>query len=488
MAGKSYSLASWDEVFEMMDRQAGYSKPKGEDRALPDVEGALLRACILDRDDFVIARGLLSADDFHVPHFRALWESLVAASDAGSPLDVAPIQAHARRLGVWAVARIGLEQAMDAGYFVFSVPDTCAQLRDLSSARKVGALGLKLSVLARDWSVPVEDLRSRATQELAASVSTHGNATPTLAAHVDAFEDRLMASVEGRPKPKGLTCGIVACDSILSGRMLPGQLIIVGARPAMGKTSWLQRVGMHIAKHYGRVLFFSLEMRAQELLDRAVAMAGGFPLDEVRSPPAHIAVHRATDMARVANAVGQLPLMVADEGGVRVTDIAVRARLEHAKSPLRAIMIDYLQLVKGSDSRGDRNREQEVGEVSRELKALAKELDVPVIALSQLNRGLETRSEKRPTLADLRESGSLEQDADVVAFLYREVVYDPKADPTRAEFIVAKQRDGATGTVMLRWRGSIVRYEDDEDDEAEFTRGVAQPAEPAEHDGEGWVE
>jgi replicative DNA helicase len=483
---QSYSLQSWDQVFEMMDRQAGHSQPKGEDRALPDVEGALIRACMLEPDGFVIARGLVTADDFYVPHFRALWQAMVAAADAGSPLDVAPIQAHAMRLGVWSVARIGFDQAMDSGHFVFSVPETCAQLRNLSSARKVGALGLKLSLLARDWSVPLEDLRNRATHELAASVSTHGKDTPTLAAHVTAFEDRLMASVEGRPKPKGLTCGIVACDSILSGRMLPGQLIIVGARPAMGKTSWLQRVAMHIAKHYGRVLFFSLEMRAEELLDRAVAMAGGFPLEEVKNPPPHIALHRATDMARMANAVGQLPLMIADDGGQRVSDLAVRARLEHAKSPLRAIAVDYLQLVKGADSRGDRNREQEVGEVSRELKSLAKELDVPIIALSQLNRGLETRAEKRPTLADLRESGSLEQDADVVAFLYREVVYDPKADPTRAEFIVAKQRDGATGTVMLRWRGAIVRYEDDETEFAPPPR--AHIAELSDLEDGAWVE
>lgn len=332
--------------------------------------------------------------------------------------------------------------------------------RALANARRIGALGESLSKLSRDWSVPIEDIRERATRELAASCIDRHDATPTLGAHLAAFEDRLMAAVEGTPRPKGITTGLGACDQLLAGRMLPGQLIIVGARPAMGKTSWLQRVAMHVAKHYGRTLFFSLEMRSEELLDRAVAMAGEFPLAEVKNPPSYINVQRATMIARMANAVSSLPLLVADDGTQTIRDLAVRARLEHARSPLRLLCVDYLQLVHGTSARKSDTREQEVGEVSRGLKALAKELGVPVVCLSQLNRDLERRADKRPTMADLRESGSLEQDADVVAFLYRDHVYDQKADPARAEFIVAKQRDGATGMVHLRWRGECVRYED----------------------------
>lgn len=456
----SYSLASWDAVFEMMDRQAGYSLPANEVRSLPDVEGAILRACMLDPDAFTVARGLLTDEEFHQPQFRALWQAMVAAGAAGASLDVAPIQAHARRLGVWTVALRGFEEAMESGYFVFDVTETCGQLRALANARRIGALGESLSKLSRDWSVPIEDIRERATRELAASCIDRHDATPTLGAHLAAFEDRLMAAVEGTPRPKGITTGLGACDQLLAGRMLPGQLIIVGARPAMGKTSWLQRVAMHVAKHYGRTLFFSLEMRSEELLDRAVAMAGEFPLAEVKNPPRYINVQRATMIARMANAVSSLPLLVADDGTQTIRDLAVRARLEHARSPLRLLCVDYLQLVHGTSARKSDTREQEVGEVSRGLKALAKELGVPVVCLSQLNRDLERRADKRPTMADLRESGSLEQDADVVAFLYRDHVYDQKADPARAEFIVAKQRDGATGMVHLRWRGECVRYED----------------------------
>lgn len=483
----SYPLASWDAVFEMMDRQAGYSLPANEVRSLPDVEGAILRACMTDADAFMVARGLLTDAEFHQPQFRALWQAMIATADAGASLDVAPIQAHARRLGVWSVALRGIEEAMDAGYFVFDVAETCGQLRALANARRIGVLGETLSRLSRDWSVPVTEIRERATRELAATCIDRHDVTPTLGAHLTAFEDRLMAAVEGTPRPKGLTTGIAACDHLIAGRMLPGQLIIVGARPAMGKTSWIQRVAMHVSKHYGRTLFFSLEMRAEELFDRAVAMAGEFQLNEVKNPPRHINVHRATAIARMGHAVSALPLLVADGGAQTIRDLSVRARIEHARSPLRAVCVDYLQLVLGTSMRKSDTREQEVGEVSRGLKALAKELGVPVVCLSQLNRDLERRADKRPTMADLRESGSLEQDADVVAFLYREHVYDPKADPARAEFIVAKQRDGATGTAYLRWRGECVRYEDT-DAEMHGDAATARRDDFNDDNGPGWVE
>lgn len=243
----------------------------------------------------------------------------------------------------------------------------------------------------------------------------------------------------------GLPTGFVDLDR-LTGGLRPGQLVVLGARPAMGKSAAALGMALHVARTAGPVLFVSAEMGAGELGTRVLA-GGGVPSDRLLAG-------RLDDLdfarleARRAELTG-VPLMIDDSPGTTLLVIRGRARRQAARGGLALLVVDYLQLI-GAERRGTR-REAEVAEISRGLKALARELSCPVLAVAQLNRGVELRADKRPVLADLRESGQLEQDADLVLLLHRPAVYDLDADPRAAELIVAKHRNGPTGVVQLVW-------------------------------------
>ncbi|WP_435102317.1 replicative DNA helicase [Arhodomonas sp. AD133] len=252
----------------------------------------------------------------------------------------------------------------------------------------------------------------------------------------------------------GIPTGYLDVDRLLGG-LERGALIIVAGRPSMGKTAIALCMGGNIADAGHTVAVFSMEMPTDQLIDRQVSSRSGVPLNEIRSGRlADNGWRRITD---ASTEVTSLPLVIDDSGVLTVTDVRARARRIKQRHGLGLILIDYLQLMSG---RGE-NRNLEVSEISRGLKQLAKELNVPVIALSQLNRSLENRPDKRPRMSDLRESGSLEQDADVIAFVYRDEVYNEDSpDKGTAEFIIGKQRNGPTGTVRLIYEGECTRFHD----------------------------
>jgi replicative DNA helicase len=289
----------------------------------------------------------------------------------------------------------------------------------------------------------------------------------------------------------GYTTGLTDVDKMLGG-MHPSDLVILAGRPAMGKTSLATNMAFNCAKAYlrsagkegGVVGFFSLEMSAEQLATRILAEETGISSDKIRRGDI-----KKTDFPKFAEAsqeLGQLPLYIDDTPALSVQALRTRARRLKRIHGLDFIVIDYLQLLRGSDSRNSENRVQEISEISRGLKALAKELHIPVIALSQLSRAVETREDKKPQLSDLRESGSIEQDADVVMFVYREQYYHERAEPKRkpdeddsrfneryerwrdhgqkvanlAEVIIAKQRHGPVGTVTLFFDGAITKFSD----------------------------
>jgi replicative DNA helicase len=254
----------------------------------------------------------------------------------------------------------------------------------------------------------------------------------------------------------GAATGYDDLDELLSG-LQPSTLNIVGARPAMGKTSFGLGMATHIAKHSGKpVLVFSLEMGHSELTQRILASEAKVDSTKLRTGKLS-----ESDWSKIGLAVGRLevPLFLDDNPQVTVMEIRAKARRIKAQhGGLALIMIDYLQLMSGSGR--SENRQLEVSEISRNLKVLARELEVPIVALSQLSRNLEARSDKRPMLADLRESGSLEQDADVVMFLYRDEVYNPESpDKGSAEVIVSKHRSGPIGTKRLVFLGQYTRFD-----------------------------
>lgn len=253
----------------------------------------------------------------------------------------------------------------------------------------------------------------------------------------------------------GITTGFADLDRQTTG-LQATELIILAARPSMGKTALVCNIADAVARRSKKgVLLFSLEQSSLELAERFLAISAKINGHDLRS--GNLSDSQRDLLYQASDELSRLPLFIDDKPGRTMTQIAAIARRQHRKSPLGVIMIDYLQLIEPDEKNVP--REQQIAQISRRLKFLAKELRVPVIALAQLNRGVELREDKRPRLADLRESGSIEQDADMVMFLHRPDAYDPEDRPGEAEIIVAKHRSGPTGIVRLTWRKEYMRFE-----------------------------
>lgn len=277
---------------------------------------------------------------------------------------------------------------------------------------------------------------------------------PQVADRIDYLYQR-----ENQGNVTGVATGFHDLDEKTSG-LQPGDLIIVAGRPSMGKTAFSLNIAENIALDSNKaVAVFSMEMGATQLATRMIGSVGR--LDQHRMRNGNL---EDEDWVRLTTALGKLndaPVFIDEGAGLSSFDVRARARRLHRQcGGLGLIVVDYLQLMTGSSGKQSENRATEISEISRSLKSLAKELNVPVIALSQLNRGLEQRTDKRPVMSDLRESGAIEQDADLILFIYRDEVYNPDSqDKGTAEIIIAKQRNGPIGRVRLTFMGQFTRFE-----------------------------
>ena len=252
-----------------------------------------------------------------------------------------------------------------------------------------------------------------------------------------------------------LSSGFVDLDRQLSGGFRPGNLIVLAGRPAMGKTSLAVNIAYQVARHGSPSLFLSMEMPEQELADRLIAQSGSVFLSAVLA--GDMEGDNGDRIMCAVSILENLPLVIDDQGGLTLFDVASKARSVKRKHGLGLLVLDYLQLMSGD---GD-NRNQQIEQITRGLKALAKELDIPIIALSQLSRKCEERTNKRPMNSDLRESGAIEQDADVILFVYRDEEYNPSsADKGTAEIIISKNRLGQNGMVRMSYQGCFTRFND----------------------------
>ena len=271
---------------------------------------------------------------------------------------------------------------------------------------------------------------------------------------MDAFnriDERLQKAGDGT----GITTGFRDLDEQTTG-FQPTELIILAARPSMGKTALVCNIAEAVARKSNKgVLLFSLEQSNLELAERFLAITAKINGHDLRA--GNLSEEQHTLLVKASDDLARLPLFIDDKPGRTMTQVAALARRLHRRSPLGIIIIDYLQLIEPEDKNAP--REQQIAGISRRLKFLAKELRVPVVALAQLNRGVELREDKRPRLADLRESGAIEQDADMVMFLHRPDAYDPEDRPGEAEIVVAKHRSGPTGIIRLTWRKEFMRFE-----------------------------
>ena len=269
--------------------------------------------------------------------------------------------------------------------------------------------------------------------------------------------DKIEKASRAKGNVTGIPTGFIDLDYKLSG-LQPSDLVLVAARPSMGKTAFVLNIAQHVAFRQNKcVAIFSLEMSKEQLVNRLFALEAHVDAQLIRSGNL-----KDTDWEKLiegAGIIGKSDLIIDDTSGISVSELRSKCRKYKMERGLDLIIIDYLQLMSGSTVRRNESRQQEISEISRALKGIARELDVPVIALSQLSRAVEQRPNKRPMLSDLRESGAIEQDADVVMFIYRDDYYNPDTkDKNIAEIIIGKQRNGPIGTVRLAWIPQYTRF------------------------------
>lgn len=308
-----------------------------------------------------------------------------------------------------------------------------------------------------DLSTDIEDLLQSAERKIFSIVEEQEGAGKIVIGDIlmDAFH-RIDERMAAEGDVSGTTTGFTDLDATTTG-LQPTELVILAARPSMGKTALVCNIAEAVAREAQKgVLLFSLEQSNLELAERFLCITARVNGHDLRA--GNLTAEQRDQLMMASDDLSRLPLYIDDKPGRTMGQIAALARRIHRKDPLGVIIIDYLQLVEPEDKNSP--REQQIASISRRLKFLAKELRVPVIALAQLNRGVELREDKRPRLADLRESGSIEQDADMVMFLHRPDAYDPEDRPGEAEVVIAKHRSGPTGIVRLTWRKEFMRFED----------------------------
>ena len=424
-----------------------------------EAEESLIGAMLLSQEAVSIAYENVQAEDFYRPLHGQIFSAIIALAHAGEPVDYVTVQAKLQERGAVAVElavlsslQINTPSAANAQHYAELVREKAQQRRLISVAGEI----VDDAYVATDDVVGLIDEAERKINAIGddRKMDSVSPLQRLLLSEADILELR----GETRGQFNGLETGYRSLDAILQG-LQKSSMTIVGARPATGKTAFALGILIHVGAVVNRpALFFSLEMSRQELAERILASTARIDSSKLRTGDLSEA-----DWNRAHDAFGYLQsakVFIDDNPSLTIMDVRARARrIKQQNGDLGVVIIDYLQLM---SSRGRaENRQVEVSEMSRSLKILARELECPVVALSQLSRKLEERADKRPMMSDLRESGSLEQDADVVLFLYRPEIYgdvsnDMKAD---AEIIVGKNRNGPTRTAHLTWRGEFARFD-----------------------------
>lgn len=423
-----------------------------------EAEASLLGAMLLSRDAIATALETCSESDFYKPVHATVFAAISSLYGRGDPSDPVTVADELRRAGK-------LEEVGGAAFLV----ELQAATPTISNVARYARIVEEHALLRRLISVAqgVADLAYEIPEDVTAALDQaetmvfevaqrkQSDTTVPLKDLLGQALDNLEALYDRGEAITGLPTGYHDLDERLSG-LQPSNLLIVGARPGMGKTSFALGLAAHAAMEKREpVLVFSLEMSHLELTQRLLCAESRIDSSRMRNGRLH-----ESDWPKLSHAIGRLgeaPLYIDDNPNLTIMDIRAKARRLKAKTGLALVVVDYLQLMSGRSSA--ENRQVEVSEISRGLKILARELSVPVVALSQLSRNLEMRADKRPTLADLRESGSLEQDADVVLFIYRDELYNPDSpDRGTAEVIVAKHRNGPTGVTQLAFLDHYTRF------------------------------
>ena len=431
----------------------------------PEAEQSVIGAMIMDRDAIADVIDIVNADDFYQKQNGILFEAMTELYREGKPVDLVTLQNKLKKKDV--------PESMKSLEFIrdlLEVVPTSANakqyatiVREKATLRKLIKVTEDITTecyLGKDDVTEILDHTEKNVFGLLQQASGREEFVPidkVVLNTLDAIEEA--ASSAGRVT--GIATGFTDLDYKLSG-LHPSELIIVAARPAMGKTAFVLNIAQKAAvRDHVPTAIFSLEMSKEQLVTRMMAMEAMVDSQSIRTGDL-----QETDWEKImesAGTIGRSPLIIDDTPGITIAELRSKCRRYKQIHGLDLIIIDYLQLMSGSVGGRNESRQQEISDISRSLKALARELSVPVIALSQLSRAVEQRPDHRPMLSDLRESGAIEQDADVVMFIYRDDYYNKDTEHVNeAEIIIAKQRNGPIGTVTLTWLPQYTKFANSE--------------------------
>jgi replicative DNA helicase len=426
-----------------------------------EAEASLLGAILVDKEAIVKVADMIGADDFYAQRNGLIYAAMLDLYEARQPIDLLTL---ANKLeGMGELDKVGgsayLTELVDSVPSAAHVTHYAGIVTHKATLRRLISAATKITGLGHEEDLQLDDLLDQAEQTLFQVSQKHlkQNFIPISSVLAESF-DRLDTLHKDKHSIRGVPTGFRGLDDKLAG-LQKSDLIILAARPSMGKTTLALNIAQHVAVKEGiPVGIFSLEMSKEQLIDRLLAAESGVDSWKLRTGSLE-----DSDFPKINNAMATLsdaPIFIDDSPMANVMEMRTKARRLQSEHDLGLIVIDYLQLMSGRKSSSD-NRVQEVSEISRGLKGLARELNVPVIALSQLSRSVESRSPAIPQLSDLRESGSIEQDADVVMFIYRDDYYNKETEnPGIANILIKKHRNGPTGEVDVFFQPEQLLFRD----------------------------
>ena len=426
-----------------------------------EAEQSVIGAMIMDAEAIEVASEYLTKDAFYNRQLGEIYDAIVELFGGGRAVDVVTLQEKLKEKNI--PPEFSAPEYINN--LVMAVP-TSANIREYvdivaekAVLRRLIRASEETTNEAYAQNAPLTEILDGAEKRVFEVTEKRGATEdiPIRTAVMQALK-RIEKASRTSGNVTGIATGFTDLDYNTTG-LQPSDLILIAARPSMGKTALALNIAQYMAFHENEaVAIFSLDMSREQLINRLLAMESRVDAQKIRSGNLQDPDWEA--LIEGANVIGSSKLVIDDTPGISVPELRTKCRRYKAEKDIKIVFIDYLQLMSASNSRAGESRQQEISEISRALKALARELNIPVVALSQLSRAVESRTDHRPMLSDLRESGAIEQDADVVMFIYRDDYYKKDTEKRGiAEIIIAKQRNGPIGTVELFWRAEVTKFQ-----------------------------
>ena len=425
-----------------------------------EAEQAVLGAMLMNKDAVMVASEIITGEDFYQTAYGIIFDSVVDLFKAGKPADLITLQEKLKEKNVppEISSMEFVKDLLEGTQTSANVKYYAEIVRDKAILRRLIRINEDIANTCYLENQPLDEILEKTQKEVFELVE-HGNSeeyVPIRQVVLNAL-DVIERASKTKGNVTGIPTGFIDLDYKLSG-LQRSDLVLIAARPSMGKTAFVLNIAQHVAFRQNlAVAIFSLEMSKEQLVNRLFSLESHVDAQILRT--GNLSDTDWEKLIEGAGTIGNSRMIIDDKSGISISEMRSKCRKYKLEIGLDLIIIDYLQLMSGSGGRKNESRQQEISEISRSLKGLARELNVPVIALSQLSRAVEQRTDKRPMLSDLRESGAIEQDADVCMFIYRDDYYNPDTeDKNIAEIIIAKQRNGPIGTVRLAWMPQYTRF------------------------------